>query len=237
MLNEKPVITNQHGALAMAFLPYFYAVIQAKEYNWQLFLFGIAWLFLYLFSYPFFQLFSKKPSTKNQRWAAIYFVLSLIFALPVLIISPQILLFTLPLLPLGLVQFYFAKKRDERHLLNDTAGILTFGVAGMATYYLAMQAVDFAFLIHPTLFFIATTFYVKSLARERKNPLYVELSIGIHLILSLVYLLLGEDAIFVAYLFALARAIIVPTLGWNVKKVGMFEFLTIVIFLISLVWY
>ena len=222
MLNEKPVISNQHGALAMAFLPYFYAVIQAKEYNWQLFLFGIAWLFLYLFSYPFFQLFSKKPSTKNQRWAAIYFVLSLIFALPVLIISPQ---------------FYFAKKRDERHLLNDNAGILTFGVAGMATYYLAMQAVDFAFLIHPTLFFIATTFYVKSLARERKNPLYVELSIGIHLVLSLVYLLLGEDAIFVAYLFALARAIIVPTLGWNVKKVGMFEFLTIVIFLISLVWY
>ena len=132
MLNEKPVISNQHGALAMAFLPYFYAVIQAKEYNWSLFLFGLAWLFLYLFSYPFFQLFSKKPTSKNQRWAIIYFVLSLIFALPVMIILPQVLLFVLPLLPLGLVQFYFAKKRDERNLLNDTASILTFGIVGMA---------------------------------------------------------------------------------------------------------
>ena len=236
MLNEKPVISNQHGALAMAFLPYFYAVIQAKAYDWSLFLFGIAWLFLYLFSYPFFQLFSKKPTAKNQRWAGIYFVLSLMFALPVLIIFPQVLLFALPLLLLSLVQFYFAKKRDERHLLNDIAGILTFGIVGMATYYLAVQAVDFSFLIHPTLFFVGTTFYVKSLARERKNPLYTELSIGIHLVLSLLYLFLGKDAIFLAYLFALARAIIVPTLGWNVKKVGMFEFLTLVIFLISLVW-
>ena len=234
MLNEKPVISNQHGALAMAFLPYFYAVIQAKEYNWSLFLFGLAWLFLYLFSYPFFQLFSKKPTSKNQRWAIIYFVLSLIFALPVMIILPQVLLFVLPLLPLGLVQFYFAKKRDERNLLNDTAGILTFSIVGMATYYLAVQAVDFAFLIHPTLFFIATTFYVKSLARERKNPLYAELSIGIHLLSSLLYLFLGKNAFFIAYLFALARAIIVPTLGWNVKKVGMFEFLTILIFLAAL---
>ena len=221
MLNEKPVISNQHGALAMAFVPYFYAVIQAKEYNWSLFLFGLAWLFLYLFSYPFFMLFSKKPTAKNKRWAVIYFILSLGFASP--------------LLPLSLVQFYFAKQRNERHLLNDIAGILTFGVVGMATYYLSMQAVDFVFLIHPTLFFIATTFYIKSLARERKKPLYAELSIGIHLGLSLIYLFTNENAIFTAYLFALARAIIVPTLGWNVKKVGMFEFLTIVIFLATLV--
>ena len=61
------------------------------------------------------------------------------------------------------------------------------------------------------------------------------LNIGIHLGLSLIYLFTNENAIFTAYLFALARAIIVPTLGWNVKKVGMFEFLTIVIFLATLV--
>lgn len=236
MLNEKPVISNQHGALAMAFLPYFYAVFKVPHWHYTLLFFGIAWFFLYLFSYPFFMLFSKKPTDKNKRWATIYFVLSLCFSSPVLISQPQILLFTLPLLPLGLVQFYYAKQRNERHLLNDTAGILTFGVVGMATYYLSTQAVDFSFLIQPTLFFIATTFYVKSLARERKNPLYAELSISIHLVLSLIYLFANENAIFTAYLFALARAIIVPILGWNVKKVGMFEFLTIVIFLVALVW-
>ena len=236
MLNEKPVISNQHGALAMAFVPYFYAAFQSSEWHISLLFFGIAWLFLYLFSYPFFMLFSKKPTAKNKRWAVIYFILSLCFASPVLFSQPEVLLFVLPLLPLGLVQFYFAKQKNERHLLNDIAGILTFGVVGMATYYLSTQAVDFAFLVHPTLFFIATTFYVKSLTRERKNPLYIELSIGIHLALSLIYLFANENAIFTAYLFALARAIIVPTLGWNVKKVGMFEFLMIVIFLMALIW-
>ena len=235
MLNEKPVISNQHGALAMAFVPYFYAVFQSPKWHISLLFFGIAWLFLYLFSYPFFMLFSKKPTAKNKRWAVIYFILSLCFTSPILLSQPSVLLFALPLLPLGLVQFYFAKQHNERHLLNDIAGILTFGVVGMATYYLSMQAVNFVFLIHPTLFFIATTFYVKRLAREGKKPLYAELSIGIHLGLSLIYLFTNENAIFTAYLFALARAIIVPTLGWNVKKVGMFEFLTIMIFLATLV--
>lgn len=235
MLNEKPVISNQHGALAMAFVPYFYAVFQSPQFHTSLIFFGISWLFLYLFSYPFFQLFSKKTTTKNKHWAIIYFTLSLCFSLPVLTSQPSVLFFVLPFVPLGVIQFYFAKQRNERHLLNDIAGILTFGMVGMATYYLSTQAVDFAFLIHPTLFFIATTFYVKSLARERKNPLYMEFSIGIHLVLSLVYLFANEDVIFTAYLFALARAVIIPTLGWNVKKVGMFEFFTIIIFLLSLI--
>ena len=117
MLNEKPVISNQHGALAMAFLPYFYAVIQAKEYNWSLFLFGLAWLFLYLFSYPFFMLFSKKPTAKNKRWAVIYFILSLGFASPVLLSQPLVLLFALPLLPLGLVQFSRNKRYQNLYVI------------------------------------------------------------------------------------------------------------------------
>lgn len=170
------------------------------------------------FSYPFFMLFSRKPTHKNKRWVIIYFILSLCFSLPVPTSQLYVLFFVIPLVSLGLIQFYFAKQRNERHLLNDIAGILTLGVVGMATYYLSTQEVDFSFLIHPTLFFIVTTFYVKSLARERKNPLYMEFSIGIHLVLSLVYLFANEGVIFTAYLFALARAVIIPILGWNVKK-------------------
>ena len=234
MFKEKPVISNQYGALAMALLPFLYAFIEAKQWRYELILFGAAWLFLYLFSYPFFQLFSKKITPRNKRWAIIYFVLSLAFALPALVTQPYLLFFILPLFPLGIIQYFYAKKRDERHLINDIAGILVFGVVGMATYYLATSSLDFRFLLHPTLFFIATTFYVKSMVRERKNPLYLELNILSHMLLAVIYLILGKDILFTFYLFALARSILVPYLGWNVKQVGMFEFISLTLFLIAL---
>lgn len=235
MFNDKPVISNQHGALAMAFVPFLYAVFTAPTFHWHLILFGIAWFFLYLFSYPFFSLFSKKPSKRNKKWAVIYLVLSLLFALPILLDNLQVLWFFLPLVALGMVQSYYARKRDERNLINDIAGILTFGVVGMATYYLAEPKLNWAIFFHPTLFFITTTLYVKSMVRERKNPLYMELSIGLHLVLACGYLFANFSWIFTACLFALMRAIVVPAMDWNVKQVGMFEFLTVVIFLVSLI--
>lgn len=235
MFKDKPVISNQYGAFVMAVLPFLYAFIFAEQYKIELILFGFAWIFLYLFSYPFFQLFSKKPSSKNKKWAIIYFLLSIIFALPALFYKPSLFFFIFALFPLGVIQYYYAKKKDERHLINDLAGILIFGIVGVATYYLASGELDFKFLIHPCLFFIATTFYIKSVLRERKNPFYLEISIGSHLLLCFIYLLLADNAIFMAYLFALIRAILIPTTHWKVKQIGIFEFLTITIFFIALI--
>ncbi|MDD0823624.1 YwiC-like family protein [Mannheimia sp. AT1] len=234
MLNDKPVISNQHGALAMAILPFFYGVIASRFIPLHIF-FGLSWLALYFFSYPFLSLFSKKPTVRNKKWAKIYFILSLVFALPVIYSKPAILQFLLIILPLGLIQIYFAKQKDERNLWNDIAGILTFGVIGMASFYLVQEEYNFYILLHPTLFFIATTFYVKSMVRERRNPIYMEISIGLHLLFAIIYALFSMP-IFFAYLVALARAIIVPSLGWNVKQVGMLEFPVILIFLICLIW-
>lgn len=232
---SKPVISNQHGALAMAVVPFLYAqTVMLQTAGFYHLSLGLAWLFLYFFSYPFFANVSKKPTARNTQWAVIYFSLSLISALPVLFYRPTLLYFLLPMLPLGAVQFYFAKKRDERHLLNDLAGILTFGIIGIANGFLATEQINWAYLIHPSLFFIATTLYIKSLVRERKNPLYMNLSIASHLLLAIVYWEWGFSGIFMAYLFALARSIIVPSFGWNVKQVGKFEFITLVIFFVGL---
>ncbi|MDE8033797.1 YwiC-like family protein [Actinobacillus equuli subsp. equuli] len=235
MFNDKPVISNQHGALAMAFIPFLYGMFASVPTLNHLFL-GLAWLFLYLFSYPFLSLFSKKPTARNKKWALIYVLISLLCAIPVLLAMPQILQFLALILPLAAIQIYYAKQRDERNLLNDIAGYLTFGVIGMASFYLTTEQVNWDILIHPTLFFIGATLYVKSMVRERKNPLYMELSIGFHLLFSLVYLMLGNLLLFAVYLIALARAIVVPSFGWNVKQVGMFEFPVILIFMIGLIF-
>ncbi|WGE45636.1 YwiC-like family protein [Actinobacillus equuli] len=235
MFNDKPVISNQHGALAMAFIPFLYGMFASVPMLNHLFL-GLAWLFLYLFSYPFLSLFSKKPTVRNKKWAFIYALISLLCAIPVLLATPQILQFLALILPLAAIQIYYAKQRDERNLVNDIAGYLTFGVIGMASFYLVEQKFNWEILIHPTVFFIGATLYVKSMVRERKNPLYMELSIGFHLLFSIIYLMFGYLWLFAVYLIALARAIVVPSFGWNVKQVGMFEFPVILIFMISLIF-
>lgn len=234
IFNEKPILSNQHGALVMAFVPYLYGIF-ASEWVFAHFWLGASWLFLYFFSYPFLSIFSKKSNAKYKKWAAIYAALAAVFAFPLLLTKFSILQFFVPIFPLVLVQIHYAKQKDERNLWNDIAGILTFGVVGMASFYLATDALNFAILLHPTLFFIATTFYIKSVARERKNPRYLKLSIGSHALLGLVYGVIGSP-IFWAYLFGLLRAVVVPKRKLSIKQIGLLEFPVVLIFLLCLIF-
>lgn len=233
-MQDKPIISNQHGALVMAFVPFLYAIFES-QWHFNHFWLGCCWLFLYLFSYPFFGSFTKKNNERQKKWAKIYFAISMLFAFPLLLSNFSILQFSLPILPLALIQIYYAKQKNERHLLNDIAGILTFGIVGMTAYYLATNEYQFSVLLHPTLFFIATTLYVKSVARERKNPFYHKLSLGSHIFLGLGYLAIGNYWIAFAYLVGLLRALIVPKQNLNIKQVGMLEFLIVAIFFMALV--
>ena len=47
----------------------------------------------------------------------------------------QILFFIAAMFPFVLVSIYYTKKKDERNLLNDLAGIAIFALAGMGSYY------------------------------------------------------------------------------------------------------
>lgn len=233
ILQEKPVISNQHGALVMAFVPFLYGAWQGGWSALHL-PFALAWFSLYLFSYPFLQLFSRKPTARNQKWAAIYAFLALVFGLPLLIAEPPLLRFLFPMLPLALVQIYFAKCKDERHLLNDLAGILTFGTVGMASAFLTSGQYHWQVLLHPTLFFLATTLYIKSVARERRNPRYLQLSLAIHALLAFGYFAVADFALGLAYLIALARAAYLPRKSLNIKQIGLLEFGIVLIFMVAL---
>lgn len=135
------------------------------------------------------------------------------------------------------MQIYYAKRKDERHLLNDIAGILTFGVIGMASFYLTTTQYHWSILLHPTLFFIATTLYVKSVARERKKPLYLKWSILSHSVLGILYLAFGELSIGFSYVVGLARAMLVPKQKWSIKQIGIAEFGVVLVFLLALYWH
>lgn len=233
LFTQKPLISNQHGALAMAVVPFLYGIFSGHFTVLHIWL-GLSWLFLYLFSYPFLALFNRNNKAKYQKWALIYFSLSVIAGLPVIFAMPAMLQFILPILPLAGIQIYYAKQKDERHIVNDIAGFLIFGVIGMASHYLTTQHYAFSILLHPTLFFIATTFYVKSVARERKNPRYVQYSLIIHLLFGLAYLTAAAHSLAFVYLLALLRAVIFPRLHFTIKQIGLWEFPLLILFLMAL---
>ncbi|KAE9529432.1 YwiC-like family protein [Testudinibacter aquarius] len=237
----KLLISNQHGAIVMALLPFLYGMLSSPNVIWQHAFLLLAWACLYLFTYPFFNLFKGRNLTQNRTWAIGYGLTALLFSLPALWHNWQLLYFLLAMLPFGGLAIYYVKQKDERALGNDLAAIAIFGIAGMAAYYFADRTFDRQIMLvflYPCLFFVGTMLYVKSILRERKDPRYLQASIIFHLLCVLVigYFDLRTALCFVP---ALLRAMIVPL--WlmprkrlNPKQIGLIEMGISLLFLLGL---
>jgi len=167
----KLLISNQHGAIVMALMPFLYGMLLSHPI-WQHIFFLLAWFSLYLMTYP------------------------------------------------------FLKQKDERAFLNDLAGIVIFAIAGMGSYYFPDRTFDdkiWLVALYPSLFFIGTTLYVKSVMRERKNPLYLKLSIGFHALCILGFVFVQQYLMALAFVPPFIRAIWLPQKKMSVKQVGFTE--------------
>lgn len=232
----KLLISNQHGALVMALLPFLYGMLLAQP-SWAYLFLLLAWLSIYLMSYPFLMLFKTKNKAEYQKWTMIYAASTLIFALPALVYNPAILGFMIVMLPFVGVAVYFTKQKDERNLINDLAAIAIFSIVGMGSYYFSARTFDVNMLkvaLYPSLFFIGTTLYVKSMLRERKNPRYLRASIWFHSFLTAYFAVMGQGWLALAFLLACARAVYLPRKKLSVKQVGLTELAITVIFFILL---
>ena len=121
---------------------------------------------------------------------------------------------------------YYVKQKDERAFLNDLAGIVIFAIAGMGSYYFSDRTFDdkiWLVALYPSLFFIGTTLYVKSVMRERKNPLYLKLSIGFHALCILGFVFVQQYLMALAFVPPFIRAIWLPKKKMSVKQVGFTE--------------
>lgn len=234
----KLLISNQHGAIVMALVPSIYGMLLAHPVWAHAFLL-LGWFSLYLMTYPFLSLFKGKNLAQYQKWTLIYFVAALIFAIPALIYNWQVLYFMFAMLPLVAVNIYFTKKKDERNLWNDLSGIVIFALAGMGSYYFSGRTFDEKILwvlLYPTLFFIGTTLYVKSMMRERKNPRYFWASVIFHLLCVLIFAFSQQFILALAFVPGLIRAIYLPSKKLSVKQVGLTEFAITAIFFILLLF-
>ena len=103
---------------------------------------------------------------------------------------------------------------------------MIFAIAGMGSYYFPDRTFDdkiWLVALYPSLFFIGTTLYVKSVMRERKNPLYLKLSIGFHALCILGFVFVEQYLMALAFVPPFIRAIWLPQKKMSVKQVGFTE--------------
>lgn len=216
---------NQHGVWAMLFMPFLFGIFAGKFSLLQLCF--IAGWFLVFFATDNF-LFYMKKRKKQQGYllsAALFDALALVCMLPVLILVPKVSALFLAMIPFAFINIYFAKERNERHILNDLAAVIIFSIAGVISYYIGVRQLDghalFIFIMS-MIYFCGTILYVKTMIREKKNQRYRLLSYSYHVI-AVVLLFFISPLLSLAMLPSLARAILFY--GRNMKpiQIGLIE--------------
>ncbi|MGV2940787.1 YwiC-like family protein [Mesobacillus sp. LC4] len=234
----KLFMPKQHGAWAMLIIP-FWLGAAASEIIWQHVPFFIGWLLLYLGTYPLLLMFKKKKIPFYRKWALIYITPALAFLMVPLFTTPSIVSFGLAMIPFFVINAYFSAKNKDRALLNDLSAIVVFSIAGLASSYLPNGEINENSLLvfaSSILFFTGSTFYVKTMIREKKNSQFKWISWTYHLLVPVLWLAAGEFIVAVAAVPSLIRAVVFYGKPLSVMKVGIYEIVNAVLFFIIMLF-
>jgi len=226
-------IPNQHGAWAMLIIPFLFGMLAATPNLLHALLFAV-WILIYLFTYPLLQLLRTRKANLYRKPILIYGAILLLLGGLLLFFKPMMLVVGFAYVPFFLVNCYFAKRNNERDLLNDFIAVLQFcsmvyvayWIGGGQDWMLATQLFALSLV-----YFIGTIFYVKTMIREKKNLRFYYLSIVYHAVTALAVPFLGMHTLWLAIpaLLLLARAAIFPKRKLTIKQVGVSEILFSVI--------
>ncbi|MFC0471419.1 YwiC-like family protein [Halalkalibacter kiskunsagensis] len=166
------VIPKEHGTWLMFFLPFLLGVFLSQP-NWFHIPLFVGWFFIYLASTPFLNIVRNSKLKKSmQPWLLSYSLIAVIFIVPVVWIHSSLVLLGLFLVPLLGMNIYYIKRKNERNLLNNFSGILIFSLGGVAAYIIGSDGWSneaFLLLSWVVFYFMGSSFYVKSMIRERTN--------------------------------------------------------------------
>ncbi|HDR7640544.1 YwiC-like family protein [Bacillus wiedmannii] len=229
----KLVIPKQHGAWAMLVIPFLLSVILGKPTMYHIPLF-LAWFFIYLATYPFLTYIKQRRKKELLHAAIVYFIIAFVFGMISLLYEWRILLFVVFMIPLFIVNMYYARQKNERALLNDISAIIVFCIGGLVSYYFSMKFIDktalFIALIS-FLYFLGSTFYVKTMIREKNNPKYRLISWGYHILLTIIVFAMNPWCSLI-FIPSVIRAIMLYGKKISIIKVGVLEIANSVYFLI-----
>lgn len=229
---------KQHGAWAMLMIP-FWLGAAASTMIWQHIPFFIGWLLLYLATYPLLLMFKRKKIDFYRKWTLIYLIPAIGFLLVPFSTTPTIIYFGFSMIPFFILNAYFSAKNKDRALLNDLSAIVVFSLAGLASSYLPDGMVNQeAILVFGAsiLFFTGSTFYVKTMIREKKNVNFKWISWVYHLLVPILWFAAGEPIVAAAMLPSLARAVSFYGKPLSVMKVGIYEIINAALFFIIMIF-
>ena len=229
----KLVIPKQHGAWAMLIIPFLLSVILGKPTIYHIPLF-LAWFFIYLATYPFLTYIKQRRKKEFLQVAIIYFLIAFLFGMISLLYEWRILLFVIVMIPLFIVNMYYARQKNERALLNDICAIIVFCIGGLISYSFSMKQIDHTALfiaLISFLYFLGSTFYVKTMIREKNNPKYRLISWGYHIVLTIIIFVINPWCSLI-FIPSVIRAIVLYGKKISIKKVGILEIANSVYFLI-----
>lgn len=221
----KRYIPNQHGAWAMLTVPFLFGMVAGEPGRLHMLLF-LCWLLSYLLA---FQLLQWTRTGKGERFRGpvlAYGVPFVLLGIWMVLLKPWLLGYGLVLLPLFAVNRRFARHNRERSLWNDMTAILQFSSIVFPAYYVG-GGTDWGlaaglFLIS-CLYFGGTVLYVKTLIRERGDPVYYYSSVGYHLMLLAVSAALRMPFLSLLACILSVRAVWFPKTRLTVKQSGMLE--------------
>ncbi|SDZ74697.1 YwiC-like protein [Thalassobacillus cyri] len=232
----KLFLPKQHGAWAMLTVPFLLGMV-AGGFDWLQLPLLIGWVALYLATYPLILAVKKKKIRFHMNWFFRYFIVAVIFALPVLIVEPFLLLIAFMMVPFFIINLWFGKRNKDRSLLNDFAAITAFGISGIASYYLGGGYIDelaWSVFVLAILFFYGSAFFVKTMIREKKNPAFRWISWGYHVIVVGLFLATGAWMVTLAFIPSLARAIYLYGRQLKPMQIGILEIGNSLFFLVIL---
>lgn len=217
-------IPPQHGAWAMLVVPFVLGVMAGGPALLHLLLLP-AWLLAYLASYFFLQWLRVRRRQRFVRPLVVYGSLLALTGGALVLLEPSLLVFALLYLPGFLVNVVYARRHDDRSLVNGLVSVvqaclgvpLANAVGADPDWPVAWRLFALALL-----YFAGTVFFVKTMIRERESAGYYWASIGYHTG-ALVLAGLLSPWLLVPFALYLARAVVLPRRPMRPAQVGAVE--------------
>lgn len=235
------VFPKEHGAWAMLIVPFLASLAVYEQNILQLPLF-LGMFFLYLSFYPLLMILRNRQNAIVYRnWLLAYGALAILFLAFPLWRYPQLLLLGILILPLLAINMYFAHVKREREIVNSFCSIAAMSLGAVACGYLAVGHWTITSLwiwLLCVVFFMGSVFFVKSMIREKKNPLFRKLSWGYHVaILVLTISVTGSWVLMLAYSPSLMRALVYSGRNLLPHQIGLVELANSLWFLVLMIAY
>lgn len=230
------VVPKQHGAWAMLLIPFILGVVASSFHLIHIPLF-IGWFFLYLATYPLIMVVKGKRVAFYFKWAIGYLVISFVFLGVVLFDEWRMIYFGLAMIPFFLLNIYFVKKKNERAFTNDMVAIGVFCIGGLASFYIgkgSLTSEGWSVALIVFLYFLGSTFFIKSMIREKQNKRFRLYSWGYHFIVLLLIFALKESWLWILpFVPSMIRAVSLYNQKLTIMQLGIVEIINSVIFLVS----